>query len=88
MYRCQGATTGRAVNIFARQTLRLPHPRNFRPAETAFAVRDVHAGDREDVALDDGFFAVGTPSRLRPFEAGHVADINVVIVSSRGTKKV
>ena len=51
---------------------------NLRPAETAFAVRDVHAGDREDVALDDGLLAVGAVSRFHPFEAGHVADINVV----------
>ena len=67
-----------AVNIFARQTLRFPHSRNLRPAETAFAVREVHAGDGEDVALDDGLLAVGAKRRLHPFEAGHVADINVV----------
>ena len=39
---------------------------------------DVHAGDGEDVAFDDGFPAVGTPSCLRAFKAGHVADINAV----------
>ena len=66
------------------QTLCLPYPRNLRPAETAFAVRDVHAGDGENVALDDGLFAVGTPGRLHSFEAGHVADINVMQALSAG----
>jgi hypothetical protein len=77
-------TLERVASIFVRQNLRFPHAYNLCPAEIAFAVRDVHAGDRKDVAFDDGFFVVGAPGCPGAFEPRHVADINVMQPFSAG----